>query len=730
MLLTRPLVTAGISFLTTAMVVSFFSSEVSFVIGVALFVLLLIALIVFGGKKRINVAIVLLSGIVATTSYGIFASNEYDMDKFDLQTGMITGVVTDISPAKNSKTAYTLKVTKTTIEDMSTPFRAIIYIKSDVLIDFYDTIKIEAKARKITPSPSFNSEQYYRAKGISMTFSSYENATVLENGKHGIMYYAKHLNVVCSDMIDRYVERPYAGLLKAMLLGNNDDIDDIAYNSITRAGVSHVFVVSGLHVSMLAMMAFFILRLFRLSLGVRSIVTIFVAWGFVAITGFGIPAIRAGIMLTVLMGANLFQRKSDTLTSLFLSGIIIVLINPISIVDASFLLTFTATLGIVLFARPIGDFLCRTFNIKPKVLKYFVDIIAVTLAANLAMLPVIIYTFKGISVGALLTNIAVIPLLPIILVVCLILLCFAGIPFVAVFFGGVIEFLLKVILKTCEVVSSFAYGYIGLNYNFVYLWLGVSILLIVIAAVLIKQKQVTINVLFLSFAGLLLCFGFNGVYNRDNVELTTINSFEAQRIVITYNDRATVIAFEDDSRIDVDVESYLRSKNIHKVENYIFTSSEKKDISDTEFLTATTDTYNVYLPNNDKLLPYANDSFKPINGVYPLKPNGGYDILSYKGTAMSVDRFDSGILISLIVGQTKIAITNSPQIASEADCDILYYCGKFNEKLTQNRAKCVILLSRFELDRLADKLNSTNAYEKPINLTVRQNGAYKIDYKI
>ncbi len=726
MLLTRPLVTAGISFLTTAMVVSFFSPRVSFAIIVALVILLLIALVVFSGKKRTSVAIVLLSGVVAALSYAIFTSNEYDADKFEQKTEFITGVVTDIKPAKNSKIAYTLKITDTTIAGEPIQFNGILYTKSDTFIDFYDKIEIKAKAMKITSSPLFNSEQYYRSKGISMLFSSYEDAAVLEKGRHGIMYYAKRLNVVCSDTIDRYVERPYAGLLKAMLLGNDEDIDAIAYNSITRAGVSHVFVVSGLHVSMLAMMAFFILNLLGLSLKFRSVFTIFVAWGFVAITGFGIPAIRAGIMLTVLMGANLFQRKSDTLTSLFLSGIIIVLVNPISILDASFLLTFTATLGIILFAPPIGDFLCRTFNIKSKTLKYFVDIVGVTLAANLAMLPVIIVTFKGISVVALLANIVVIPLLPIILIACLTLLCFSGIPFLAGFFGSLIEILLKLILKTCEAVSSFSYGYIGLNYRFVYLWLSITILLIVIAAVLIRQKQVTLNVLFLSFAGLLLCFGFKGVYNRDNVEVTTLNSFEAQRLVVTYSDRATVIAFDDDSRIDVDVESFLRSKNIHKVENYIFTSSEKKDISDTEFLTATTDTYNIYLSQNDELLSYATDSFKPTNGIYTLKLNGGYDILSYKGTAMSVDRFDSGILASLIIGQTKIAITNSPQIASNADCDILYYCGKYNEILTQNKAKCVILLSSFELERLAEKINSINAYEKTVRLTARQNGTYKI----
>ncbi|MEG0693407.1 MAG: ComEC/Rec2 family competence protein [Oscillospiraceae bacterium] len=726
MLLTRPLVTAGISFLTTAMVVSFFSLNISIVMIITLAILLLIAIIVFRGKQRIQVLVVLFSSLLATTSYAIVANNEKDMTSFDLQTGVITGVVTDMKPAKNSKTAYRMKIIDTTIKDMPTEFQAILYAKSDVSIDYYDTIQIEAKARKITSSPIFNSEQYYRAKGIEMTFSSYTQAMVIKHGKHTPMYYAKKINEACSDKIDSFVERPYAGLLKAMLLGNDNDVDSIAYNSITKAGVSHVFVVSGLHISMLAMMAFFILRLLRCSLRVRSLLTIFVAWGFVAITGFGLPAVRAGVMLTVLMGANLFHRKADSLTSLFLSGILIVLAHPIAILDASFLLTFTATLGIILFASPIGEFLTRTVTLKSKFTAYLIEIIGVTLAANLAMLPVIIYTFKGISIGALITNIAVIPLLPIILVLCVVLLCVSWIPVVAEFFGEIIESLLWVIQKTCEVVSSISATYIGLNYNFVYLWLGVAMVLILIAAVLIRKKQVILNTLFLSFAGLLVCFGFYSIYNRNNIEITTLNSFDAQRVVITYHERATVIAFDDDSRIDIDVESFLRSKNIHEIENYIFTSNERKDISDTEFLTATTDTYNMYLLESDRLLEYANDSLKPINGIYPLKQNGGYDILDFKGTQMSVDYFDSGILVSLLIGQTKIAITNSPEIASGADCEILYYCGKYNEMLTYNSVKYVILLNRFELERLADTVEGFKAYEKTMNLTVRQNGAYKI----
>lgn len=725
-MLTRPLVTAGISFLTTALVVSFFSVGISLLLFCVLLVASLIAFAALQGKARAKVLLILLSGLAAATSYAVFASNEYDLSSFDGQSGSINAIVTEIAPAKNSKTAYTIEVKDSSIEGMPSGFRAILYAKSDVSVDYYDSIQVEGKAQKITSSPLFNIEQFYRTKGIDMTFSSYHEITILSSGAHSLTYYAKRLNAACSEIIDRNLPRPYAGLMKAMLLGNDSDIDDIAYDSITKAGVTHVFVVSGLHISLIAMLVLFLLKLCRLPLRARSVVTIFVGWGLVAITGFGIPAIRAGIMLSVLMGANLFRRKSDGLTSLFLSGILIVLLHPVAVIDPSFLLTFTATLGILLFARPISDFICVKCNLRAKLPRYFAETVGVTLAANLMMLPVIIYTFKGISLAAPLTNLVVVPLLPVILVGGILLLGYSGIPLIAGFLGEALRILLSFILKICEAVSTFDFVYIGLNYSFVLLWLTITILLLIATALLIRKGAVTRNVLFISFAGLFVCFGFFGVYNRGNLEITTLNSFEAERLVLTCNGGATVVAFGDDNYIDVDVAKFLRSKNIHRVENYIFTESGQKSSADTEFLAATTDLYHLYLEQEDSLLDYAADSFKPINGVYPLKRNAGYDLPNSKGTLLSLDRFDEGILIGGRIGATKIAITNSPMLAKEADCEILYYCGKYNEMLRYNKAKCVILLNRFELDRLADKFECLKGYEKSIEVAVRPNGAYKV----
>lgn len=727
MLLTRPLVFGGISFLTTALVVSFFSFNVSVAILICFVILLLIGLFVFKGKDRIGVLIILLSGILAVSSYMFFKKNsDYDLNRFDSKTGNITGVVTNIAPAKNSKTAYTIKVKATSIKDMPTGFKAILYTKSDAFIDYYDTIKINAKALKIKSSPAFDIKQYYRVNGIYLTFFSYNDVDVIKKGKHDIMYYAKHLNDKCCDVIDQYVERPYSGLMKAILLGNDSDMDDTAFNKILRAGVSHIFVVSGLHLSLIVTMLFFLLKLLKVSLKARSIATIIASWGFVAITGFGIPAIRSAIMLTILMGANLFSRPADSLTSLFLAGIIIVLTNPLAIVNGSFLLTFTATLGLILFARPISNYFYILFNVKKKAIKYIIDILAVTISANLVMLPVIIYIFKGISVISPLVGIIIVPLLPIVLIVGILLLIFSPIAFLANFFGGIVKLLLSFIFNVCKAASTFKFSYIGLNYNFVYMWIVITIILIIIATVLIREKKLTLNVLFISFAGLMLCFGFNSIYNRDNIEITTINTFKAQSVVITYDKRATVISFSDDNQIDVDVENYLRSKNIHVMENYIITDDQRKDITDTEFLTSAIDTYKVYLPQSNELFSYAKDIFKPINGVYGLKVDGGYDILSFKGTKISVDKYDNGEIISLIVGNTRVGITNSPEIASEANCEILFYSGEYNEKLTQIKSKCVILLNRFKLDRLADKFDCINAYEEQVHISLRQSGSYKI----
>lgn len=728
-MLTRPLVTIGISFLITAMVVSFFASFGAILLGIVLVALALVGFIALDGKRRIAVAMILLSGAVAAFSYAAFAKSEYKLDEFDAKTGNITAKVLDIKKGKSS-IGYTVRVIASDIANLPTGFNATFYTKSDEAIGINDIVVTEAKVRKINSTPTFDMERFYRADGISASLSSYNTVEILQKGKHNLFYYAKQINIACCEIIDKTLSAPYSGLIKAILLGDKSDIDELNYNRIVRSGVSHIFVVSGLHVSLLSMLVFFLLKLLRAPLKLRSIVTLLAAWGFVLITGLGLPAIRAAIMMTVMMSANLFERQPDSLSSLFLAGIIIVLLNPAAVISGSFLLSFTATLGVVTLARPIENYINRKLNIHTevstmKLLRYLTSLVAITLASNIAMLPVIIYIFKGISLAAPLTNVIAVPLLPVLLVGALLLLCFGGIPFISGIFSFLLELILDVVLSTCEFVANLDLAYFGLNYNFVYIWLWTVIILVGAAWLFIGKKRVALNTVYISLGTLILCFCLNSVYNYDNVEITTLNSFETQSVVISQGGKASVISFGDDNYIDISVENFLRSKNINSIENYIFASKDKKNIADTELLTTVTDTYNIFLLKEDELAGYAADSFNPINGTYLLQDGGGYDIIENISTVASVDRAVDNLLISLTVGQTRIAITNSPDIAEQANCEILYYCGEYDKKLKQNKAKYVIILKEFAAARLNDEFEGFKAYESQAVLSIRQNGSYR-----
>ena len=137
------------------------------------------------------------------------------------------------------------------------------------------------------------------------------------------------------------------GLPSALLLGDRNALSPTLRRDFSRAGVSHLLAVSGLHLTLLFGMLESVLRLLRLPRRVRAVLLAGAAVGYLALLGFPPSATRAAVMLGLVYLSWLCAASADPLTLLGLAGALILGVSPCAVADAGFWMSFSATLGLL-----------------------------------------------------------------------------------------------------------------------------------------------------------------------------------------------------------------------------------------------------------------------------------------------------------------------------------------------------------------------------------------------
>lgn len=186
-----------------------------------------------------------------------------------------------------------------------------------------------------------------------------------------------------------------AALLGGLLIGARGDLPPDVLDGFRRAGVYHVLAVSGFNVALIASAIFAVALLARAARRTAATAAIVVVLGFATIVGTEPSVLRAAIMAVLVLAALLLDREASVVNSLALAALVILAVRPGDLFDPGFQLSFAATLGIVLAPLPRG---------------YVAGAVAVSLAAQLAVLPITLAHFNQISTIGILANLAVVPL--------------------------------------------------------------------------------------------------------------------------------------------------------------------------------------------------------------------------------------------------------------------------------------------------------------------------------
>lgn len=146
---------------------------------------------------------------------------------------------------------------------------------------------------------------------------------------------------------------PQAGLMDAMLIGERSFIDRQTSTDFQKSGTFHVLVVSGMNVSILALVIFWVARRLRAGEWLASLITVAISFGYAALCDGGAPILRAAFMLSIYLIARLLYRGRAPLNALGIAAAGVLILDPASLLDASFVMTFLCVLIIAGIGVPL-----------------------------------------------------------------------------------------------------------------------------------------------------------------------------------------------------------------------------------------------------------------------------------------------------------------------------------------------------------------------------------------
>lgn len=395
------------------------------------------------GELKDRLPFLLLVFLLGLFYYQLFSAppSNNDISKYiDREKATIEGMVYQPPEEYERKDVAYIKAQRVYINDRvrqaTGRLRLSIY-NNDIRLRYGDIIRFEArlkKPRSFWNPGAFDYEAHLARKGVHAIASIGEKDQIEIIGNTGNIFFVRlsEMRDKIKEVITNSLTGPPAAILLAMIIGDTTGLTDEIRDAFMASGTTHILSISGSHLGLIAVFIFFIMRfaigllpektLLRITLyttptKIAAMTAILPVIFYTLISGAQIATVRSMIMILVFILAVLVDRGNEILNSLALSGLIILLIDPLSIHDISFQLTMVSVLFIALaielkrqqtkkdepdIVKARTDF---THSIREKVFLY----LFITIAVSLGTAPIVAFYFRQVAWVGLFANSIIVP---------------------------------------------------------------------------------------------------------------------------------------------------------------------------------------------------------------------------------------------------------------------------------------------------------------------------------
>ena len=372
----------------------------------------------------------------------------------------------------------------------------------------------------------------------------------------------------------------------ALLLGERTGISYEMNTAFKVGGISHIIAVSGLHVSILFSLVYALLARRRV---LSCLIGIPVLFLFAAIAGFTPSITRACIMQSLMLIAMVINREYDGPTALSFAALVMLLVNPLTILSVSFQLSMGCMMGIFLFSEKIREYLLqlgsryirKEYKFWRKLWQGIAASVSVSLSACVMTTPMIAYYFGCISIVGVLTNLLILWIVSFIfygLIICLVLSILSM--SVAQFLAGIVSIFIQFVLKTALLISSLPMAAAYTSNTYVIFWL---IGTYVILAVFLMQKKKDPKLL---LTGIAFAFLLTQLFSwleplQDDFRVTMLDVGQGQSILLQSDGKTFLVdcgGDDDEDAADVTAEALL-NQGISRLDGIIVTHFDSDHVN-------------------------------------------------------------------------------------------------------------------------------------------------------
>lgn len=342
----------------------------------------------------------------------------------DRGTMLIVGNVVGYPDVRDRTTNVRFSVTRVRIANTwrEVTGNALLQLPRETAVRYGDQLQVLGEPTTPPDFADFSYREFLARQDIHSLIRSYGAVKILERDQGNPFFafiYALRARMLAT--IHALFAEPSASLLAGILLGIESGIAREVRDAFNATNTAHIIAISGFNITIIAGV---LAALARRVVGERR-ATLVVIVGLVVYTllvGAAPSVVRAAIMGALSVLALHYHRPNAALNALGAAALVMLALNPFSLYDVGFQLSFLATLGLILYVAPLQTLFERWFarfttsERAKRIVGALNDSFIVTLAAQITTTPLIVFTFHRLSLIGLLTNLLILPLQPAVMI--------------------------------------------------------------------------------------------------------------------------------------------------------------------------------------------------------------------------------------------------------------------------------------------------------------------------